>query len=91
MPAADPVTTFVEPRCTPVPRAEIKRRLAAFQETLRAARIDAAVVVQNADLYYLAGTVQQSQLLVPADGEPVRGYKSVELKDGEQIAMHIDE
>lgn len=63
--------TFVEPRCTPTPAAEIERRLAAFQATLRALRIDAAVVVQNADLYYLAGTVQQSQLLVPADGVPV--------------------
>ena len=44
----------------PVPGVEIERRLAAFQATLRAEGIDAALVVQNADLYYLAGTVQQS-------------------------------
>jgi Xaa-Pro aminopeptidase len=63
--------SFVEPRSVPVPRAEIERRLASFQETLRAEGIDAAIVSQNADLYYLAGTVQQSQLLVPVDDEPV--------------------
>ena len=55
----------------PFPRAEVERRLAAFQQTLRSGGVDAALVVQNADLYYLTGTVQQSHLLVPADGEPV--------------------
>lgn len=33
--------------------------------------IDAAVLVETADLYYLTGSVQDSHLLVPADGEPV--------------------
>jgi len=62
---------FVEPRAVTVPAGEIERRLAAFRETLRDGGIDVAVVVQNADLYYLTGTVQQSHLVVPADGEPV--------------------
>ena len=69
-----PVTresSFVEPRAVPAPPAEIERRVAAFQRTLRGAGIEAALVVQNADLFYLAGTVQQSHLLVPAAGEPV--------------------
>src|SRR5680860_1461120 len=29
-----------------------------------------ALVVQNADLYYLSGTIQQSHLVLPAEGEP---------------------
>ena len=29
------------------------------------------MIVQNADLYYLSGTLQQGQLLIPAAGEPV--------------------
>jgi Xaa-Pro dipeptidase len=69
--AADRESSFVEPRATTVPPAEIESRVAAFQQTLRAAGIEAALVVQNADLFYLAGTVQQSHLLVPAAGEPV--------------------
>ena len=63
--------SYVDPRAVTVPSAEIERRLAAFRQALRAAGIDAALVVQNADLYYLAGTVQQSHLLVPATGEAV--------------------
>ena len=90
MPAADPVTTFVEPRSTPVPRAETKRRLAAFQETLRVAGIDAALVVQNADLYYLAGTVQQSQLLVPADGEPVLFTRKTVARAREESSLPVE-
>ncbi len=69
---ADPLAAgLVEPRAVAVPAAEVELRLAAFRETLRAAGIDVAVILQNADLYYLAGTVQQSHLVVPADGEPV--------------------
>jgi Xaa-Pro dipeptidase len=53
-----------------VPRKEIERRVAAFQAALRAAGLDGALVVQDVDLYYLAGTAQSAHLLVPADGEP---------------------
>ena len=53
------------------PRAEIEARLAAFQAALRDAGIDAAVVVQPVDLYYLAGTTQNAHLVVPATHEPI--------------------
>jgi Xaa-Pro aminopeptidase len=46
-------------------------RRARLQRALRASGIDAALITQNADLFYLSGTVQQSQLYVPAEGEPV--------------------
>ena len=69
--AASLPAPLVEPRAVTVPRDEVERRLAAFRETLRADGIDVAVVVQNADLYYLTGTVQQSHLVVPADGDAV--------------------
>jgi len=50
------------------PLEEVDRRLAALQEDLAAAGLDAALILQNADLYYYAGTVQQSFLYVPASG-----------------------
>jgi Xaa-Pro dipeptidase len=53
-----------------VPRDEIERRLARFQEGLRAEGLDGAIVVQDVDLYYLAGTAQNAHLVVPAEGEP---------------------
>jgi Xaa-Pro dipeptidase len=59
---------LVEPRAGLTPRDEVEPRLARLQETLAARGLDAAVVQQNADLYYFAGTVQQSFLYVPAHG-----------------------
>jgi Xaa-Pro dipeptidase len=54
-----------------VPRSEVERRIARFQAGLKRAGIDLSLIIQNADLYYLSGTIQQGQLLVPAGGEPV--------------------
>ncbi|MCR4400219.1 MAG: Xaa-Pro peptidase family protein [Syntrophomonadaceae bacterium] len=52
------------------PRAELERRTEILQRGLVEAGIDAALIVQNADLFYYAGTVQQGYLYVPADGQP---------------------
>ncbi|MBC7294628.1 MAG: aminopeptidase P family N-terminal domain-containing protein, partial [Thermoleophilia bacterium] len=54
-----------------VPSSEIENRIARAQAGLARAGIELALVVQNADLYYLTGTIQQGQLLLPAQGEPV--------------------
>ncbi|MFC1958971.1 aminopeptidase P family N-terminal domain-containing protein, partial [Chloroflexota bacterium] len=53
------------------PRDEIQSRAARFQESLRENGLDGAIITQNADLFYLSGTIQRCQLFVPADGEPV--------------------
>ncbi len=53
-----------------VPAGEIQARIARFQEGLRAAGLDGALVVQETDLYYLSGTAQSAHLIVPAEGEP---------------------
>ena len=55
----------------PPPAAELADRVARFQTGLRAAEIDAAVLVQSADLVYLSGTAQNAHLIVPAQGEPL--------------------
>jgi Xaa-Pro aminopeptidase len=54
-----------------VPASEIANRLAAFQALLAGKGADAAVIRQNADLFYFTGTVQDSHLIVPASGNPV--------------------
>ena len=53
------------------PAEEIHARIAKLQAGLRAARLDAAFLVQNADLFYFTGSIQQGILIVPAEGEPV--------------------
>ena len=59
---------LVEPAAVLVPAAEVAGRIRGLQATLAARDLDAAVVMQNADLYYFSGTVQQSYLYVPAEG-----------------------
>ena len=53
------------------PAAEIERRIGRMREGLVRAGLDAAVIVQHADLAYFSGTNQQAHLVVPARGEPV--------------------
>ncbi|MFB3817293.1 MAG: M24 family metallopeptidase [Candidatus Methylomirabilales bacterium] len=54
---------------TPLP--EIEARAARLQARLRAAELDAALLLQAADQYYFSGTVQSAWLIVPADGAPL--------------------
>jgi len=86
-----PVASFIESRAATVPLGELERRIGAFQAQLRRDGVDAALVVQNADLYYLAGTVQQSHLLVPADGEPVLFVRKTLERAREESALPVVE
>ena len=54
-----------------VPEAELRDRSAHLQKLLVSEDIDAALVTQNADLFYFAGIVNRAYLYIPAKGEPV--------------------
>lgn len=53
------------------PSGEIDTRINHLKERLEAAGIDAALILQNSDLFYFTGTIQQAHLFVPVDGEPL--------------------
>jgi Xaa-Pro dipeptidase len=53
-----------------VPGSEIEARVQGFQARLGDAGLDGALVVEQTDLLYLAGTTQAAHLVVPADGQP---------------------
>ena len=50
---------------------QIERRIQALRRGLADVGLDAAVIVQNADLAYFSGTNQQAHLIVPAEGDPL--------------------
>ncbi len=54
-----------------IPMSEIAARLVSLQALLAKNGVDVALIRQNADLYYLTGTVQDGHLIVPASGQPV--------------------
>lgn len=64
-----PQPPLVDPGATRTPAPEIEPRLEGLRRTLRGLGLDAALIVQNADLFYYSGTVQQSYLHVPVEGE----------------------
>jgi Xaa-Pro aminopeptidase len=53
------------------PGAEIEARTGKIQQELARAGVDAAMVLQVSDLFYFAGTIQQSHLYIPVEGEPL--------------------
>jgi Xaa-Pro dipeptidase len=58
------------------PKEELDSRISNLQSRLAADGVDGALIVQNADLLYFAGTVQQSFLYVPSR---VRGMSRLSI------------
>jgi Xaa-Pro aminopeptidase len=50
------------------PKTEINRRIEKLQRRLLQAGVDGALILQNTDLFYFSGTIQQSHLYIPAQG-----------------------
>ena len=53
------------------PREEIDLRLTKVREGMASKGIEALLVVQKMDYFYLSGTTQDSLLFVPLDGQPL--------------------
>jgi Xaa-Pro aminopeptidase len=53
------------------PKSELDQRINDLQNQLMQENIDAALILQRTDLFYFSGTVQQANLFIPAEGEPM--------------------
>lgn len=53
------------------PLVELEKRIARLQEMMKRKDLDGAIIIQNADLFYFAGTIQRSHLFIPIEGDPV--------------------
>ncbi|MFZ4855470.1 MAG: M24 family metallopeptidase [Desulfuromonadaceae bacterium] len=53
------------------PTTELEYRCNKLQEYMVSESLDAVIIVQNADLFYFTGTVQNGNLYVPASGQPL--------------------
>lgn len=53
------------------PKSEIDCRINRLQQRLQQEGIDGALILQNTDLFYFSGTIQQSHLYIPAQGPPL--------------------
>ena len=69
------------------PAMELQSRCRKLQQGMAAAGMDAALLVQNADLFYFTGTVQQGFLYLPAEGEAVFFARKVLDRVREESAL----
>jgi len=53
------------------PASELSNRIGKLQGLMQRDDLDAILMIQNADLFYFTGTVQQGMLYVPLSGEPL--------------------
>ena len=53
------------------PREEIENRLARVRAFMRKKKIEALLVIQKMDYFYLSGTTQDALLFVPLEGLPL--------------------
>jgi hypothetical protein len=53
------------------PASELELRIAKLQAHLIKKDIDAALILQRVDLFYFSGTIQQANLYIPAQGDPL--------------------
>ena len=53
------------------PRDELEKRFRSLQQLMSAQNLDAVLIVQNADLFYFTGSIQQGVLYIPATGQPI--------------------
>jgi len=53
------------------PATELLDRTARLQQQLIASGLDGVLILQNADLFYFTGSIQQGVLYIPAAGEPL--------------------
>jgi len=54
-----------------MPESEQQARISAFQQRLEKSRVDGALILQKADMFYYSGTAQQGWLYIPAEGKPL--------------------
>jgi len=76
------------------PKFELERRIKEFQDILKRQGIDGAMIIQNVDVFYFAGTMQRSHLFIPSEGRPVLMVKRSFLRASEESALdniiHLD-
>jgi Xaa-Pro aminopeptidase len=52
-------------------REEIQKRIDRLQSFLKKENVESCLILQNVDLFYFSGTIQQSYLFIPNEGEPL--------------------
>lgn len=68
------------------PATELEARITSLQFEMEHSQLEAVLIVQNADLFYFTGSIQQGVLFVPASGSPLymvrKDYQRARMESG---------
>jgi Xaa-Pro dipeptidase len=77
-----------------IPREELEDRLARLRSGMERERMEAFLVVQKMDCYYLSGTTQDGLLFVPLEGKPLllvrREVERARLESPLEVVVDIE-
>ncbi len=72
------------------PKSELEARIEKLQKILDENNVDGALILQKADLFYFAGTIQDAHLYVPCDNDSIlMVYKDLERTRAESSIKNI--
>lgn len=69
------------------PEQELDDRISRLQALMQERRVNGALIIQQADLFYFSGTAQNAHLYIPAEGEPVLLVKKSLARAREESAL----
>ena len=76
------------------PATELKNRFRVLQGRMQQLGVDAAILVQNSDLFYFTGSIQQGVYYLPVEGEPVylvrKDYGRARMESGLKNVLPLE-
>jgi len=69
------------------PAVELTRRITSLQKLLQEKGVDGALIMDNADVFYFAGTAQRAYLFIPAEGRSLLMVKKSFTRAREESAL----
>ncbi len=70
-------------------KEELQRRITCLQDKMKVQSCDAVLIMQNVDLYYFSGTLQNAHLYVPTIGNPVLFCRKSLSRAANECPWHI--
>jgi Xaa-Pro dipeptidase len=68
------------------PTSELEYRNLKLRQFMGEEKLDAVIILQNADLFYFTGTIQSGALYIPLEGEPIymvrKDYRRARMESG---------
>lgn len=74
-----------------IPHEEVRNRIEKLQNKMKEVHLEGTLLTRNVDIYYYSGSMQNSILFVPVEGEPVLFVKKSIIRAKEETPFITEE